>query len=149
MQDAIDKRDERDRIAHSIVKRWNVHYMSEEEILAARRKQQDEQRAQEILDRLARVAAEEEEKKQREIDAAVRRQIEEERARLQKKEVAEMISDDKLSAILGEKSPERKETPQAAEVSQEVETPQAAEKQTDSGEQVSEVIETAGETVQE
>lgn len=149
MQDAIDKRDERDRIAHSIVKRWNVHYMSEEEILAARRKQQDEQRAQEILDRLARVAAEEEEKKQREIDAAVRRQIEEERARLQKKEVAEMISDDKLSAILGEKSPERKETPQAAEVSQEVETPQAAEKQIDSGEQVSEVIEAAGETVQE
>ena len=149
MQDAIDKRDERDRIAHSIVKRWNVHYMSEEEILAARRKQQDEQRAQEILDRLARVAAEEEEKKQREIDAAVRRQIEEERARLQKKEVAEMISEDKLSAILGEKSPERKETPQAAEVSQEVETPQAAEKQTDSGEQVSEVIEAAGETVQE
>lgn len=149
MQDAIDKRDERDRIAHSIVKRWNVHYMSEEEILAARRKQQDEQRAQEILDRLARVAAEEEEKKQREIDAAVRRQIEEERARLQKKEVAEMISDDKLSAILGEKSPERKETPQAAEVSQEVETPQAAEKQTDSGEQVSEDIEAAGETVQE
>ena len=37
MQDAIDKRNERERIAHSIVKRWNVHYMSEEEILAARR----------------------------------------------------------------------------------------------------------------
>ena len=105
--------------------------------------------AQEILDRLARVAAEEEEKKQREIDAAVRRQIEEERARLQKKEVAEMISDDKLSAILGEKSPERKETPQAAEVSQEVETPQVVEKQTDSGEQVSEVIEATVETEQE
>ena len=50
MQDAIDKRNERERIAHSIVKRWNVHYMSEEEILAARRKQQDEQQAQEILD---------------------------------------------------------------------------------------------------
>lgn len=149
MQDAIDKRDERDRIAHSIVKRWNVHYMSEEEILAARRKQQDEQRAQEILDRLARVAAEEEEKKQREIDAAVRRQIEEERARLQKKEVAEMISDDKLSAILGEKSPERKETPQVAEVPQEVETPQVVEKQTDSGEQESEVIEATVETEQE
>ena len=46
MQDAIDKRNERDRIAHSIVKRWNVHYMSEEEILAARKKQQDEQQAQ-------------------------------------------------------------------------------------------------------
>ena len=40
MQDAIDKRNERERIAHSIVKRWNVHYMSEEEILAARKKQQ-------------------------------------------------------------------------------------------------------------
>ena len=78
MQDAIDKRNERERIAHSIVKRWNVHYMSEEEILAARKKQQDEQQAQEILDRLARVAAEEEEKKQREIDAAVRQKIEEE-----------------------------------------------------------------------
>lgn len=104
MQDAIDKRNERDRIAHSIVKRWNVHYMSEEEILAARKKQQDEQRAQEILDRLAREAAEEEEKKQREIDAAVRRQIEEERAHLHKEEADEAISDDKLSAILGEKS---------------------------------------------
>jgi hypothetical protein len=149
MQDAIDKRNERDRIAHSIVKRWNVHYMSEEEILAARRKQQDEQRAQEILDRLARVAAEEEEKKQREIDAAVRQQIEEERARLQKEEADETISDDKLSAILGEKSPERKETPQAAEVSQEVETPQVVEKQTDSGEQVPEVIEATVETEQE
>ena len=148
MQDAIDKRNERDRIAHSIVKRWNVHYMSEEEILAARKKQQDEQQAQEILDRLARVAAEEEEKKQREIDAAVRQKIEEERARLQK-EADETISDDKLSAILGEKSPERKETPQAAEVSQEVETPQVVEKQTDSGEQVSEVIEATAETEQE
>ena len=105
--------------------------------------------AQEILDRLARVAAEEEEKKQREIDAAVRQQIKEERARLQKKEAAEMISDDKLSAILGEKSPERKETPQAAEVSQEVETPQVVEKQTDSGEQVPEVIEATVETEQE
>ena len=51
MQDAIDKRNERERIAHSIVKRWNVHYMSEEEILAARKKQQDEQQAQEILDK--------------------------------------------------------------------------------------------------
>ena len=50
MQDAIDKRNERERIAHSIVKRWNVHYMSAEEILAARKKQQDEQQAQEILD---------------------------------------------------------------------------------------------------
>ena len=89
MQDAIDKRNERERIAHSIVKRWNVHYMSEEEILAARKKQQDEQQAQEILDRLARVAAEEEEKKQREIDAAVRQKIEEERARLQKEEADE------------------------------------------------------------
>lgn len=145
MQDAIDKRNERERIAHSIVKRWNVHYMSEEEILAARKKQQ----AQEILDRLARVAAEEEEKKQREIDAAVRQKIEEERARLQKEEADETISDDKLSAILGEKSPERKETPQAAEVSQEVETPQVVEKQTDSGEQVSEVMEATVETEQE
>ena len=59
------------------------------------------------------------------------------------------ISDDKLSAILGEKSPERKETPQAAEVSQEVETPQVVEKQTDSGEQVPEVIEATVETEQE
>ena len=73
MQDAIDKRNERERIAHSIVKRWNVHYMSEEEILAARKKQQDEQQAQEILDRLARGAAEEEEKKQREITFTERR----------------------------------------------------------------------------
>ncbi len=88
-------------------------------------------------------------KKQREIDAAVRQKIEEERARLQKEEADETISDDKLSAILGEKSPERKETPQAAEVSQEVETPQVVEKQTDSGEQVSEVIEATVETEQE
>ena len=88
-------------------------------------------------------------KKQREIDAAVRQQIEEERARLQKEEADETISDDKLSAILREKSPERKETPQAAEVSQEVETPQVVEKQTDSGEQVSEVIEATVETEQE
>ena len=52
MQDAIDKRNERDRIAHSIVKRWNVHYMSEEEILAARKKQHDYQLAQEFVDSL-------------------------------------------------------------------------------------------------
>lgn len=116
MQDAIDKRNERERIAHSIVKRWNVHYMSEEEIQAARKKQQDEQRAQEILDRLAREAAEEEEKKQREIDAAVRRQIEEERVRLHKEEAGETISDDKLAAILGEKNSEIKEAPQDTEI---------------------------------
>ena len=63
MQDAIDKRNERERIAHSIVKRWNVHYMSEEEILAARKKRQDEQQAQEILDRLARVRLQRKKKK--------------------------------------------------------------------------------------
>ena len=128
MQDAIDKRNERERIAHSIVKRWNVHYMSEEEILAARKKQQDEQQAQEILDKATNDAN---------------------NIRIQKEEADETISDDKLSAILGEKSPERKETPQAAEVSQEVETPQVVEKQTDSGEQVSEVIEATVETEQE
>ena len=69
--------------------------------------------------------------------------------RKNKEEADETISDDKLSAILGEKSPERKETPQAAEVLQEVETPQVVEKQTDSGEQVSEVIEATAETEQE
>lgn len=49
MQDAIDKRNERDRIAHSIVKRWNVHYMSEEEILAARKKQRMNSRHRRFL----------------------------------------------------------------------------------------------------
>lgn len=76
MKDAIDKRNEREKIARSIVKGWNVIYVSQEEL--ERKRQEEEQtqqmaeerkKADEILKRLEREAQEDEEKKAEELRA--------------------------------------------------------------------------------
>lgn len=67
MKDAIDKRNERERIARSIVKRRNIVYISKEEL---ERRQQEEARQQqmqkekEIAEELVRRLKEEENRKQ-------------------------------------------------------------------------------------
>ena len=100
MKDLIAERDKKEKMKHSIVKWWNVHYMTPEELSAeqAREAAPDmsqttdsfahEQVAaentadavetgewtatQEIIDRLNREAAEDEARKQREIEQARR-----------------------------------------------------------------------------
>ena len=76
MKDAIDKRNERERIAKSIVKGWNVIYITKEEL--ERQRQEEEQmqqteeerrKADEILKRLQQEAREDEEKKAEELQA--------------------------------------------------------------------------------
>ncbi len=74
MKDAIDKRNEREKIAKSIVKRWNVIYISKEELEQKRREEEhmqqmeeERQKADEILKRLEREAREDEEKKAEEL----------------------------------------------------------------------------------
>lgn len=76
MKDAIDKRNERERIAKSIVKRWNVIYVTKEELERKRQEeermeQQEEERkkADEILKRLQQEAEEDERKKAEELQA--------------------------------------------------------------------------------
>lgn len=76
MKDAIDKRNEREKIARSIVKRWNVIYVTKEELERRRQeeermKQQEEERrkADEILKRLQQEAEEDERKKAEELQA--------------------------------------------------------------------------------
>lgn len=76
MKDAIDKRNERERIAKSIVKRWNVIYVTKEELEKKRQEeermeQQEEERrkADEILKRLQQEAEEDEKRKAEELQA--------------------------------------------------------------------------------
>ncbi len=74
MKDAIDRRNEKEKIQQSIVKRHNVNYITKEELERAeqeeiRRQQLEEERgkADEVLRRLEREAQEDENKKKTEI----------------------------------------------------------------------------------
>lgn len=76
MKDAIDKRNEKEKIARSIVKRWNVVYITQEELEKRRqeeermeRMEEERKKADEILKRLEREALEDEQKKAEEIQA--------------------------------------------------------------------------------
>lgn len=71
--DAIDKRNVREKIARSIIKRNNVHYVTQEE-LDQQKAKEEEQRAKEIYERLQAEAAADEAKKQQEIEEALRMQ---------------------------------------------------------------------------
>lgn len=98
MEDMIDKRNQRERIARSIIKRRNVIYSPEyyagpvqeeqPEEAAPAPESEDMAKAQEIIERLEREAREEEEAKQAEIRKAVEE--------VQEQELA-------ISRILGEK----------------------------------------------
>lgn len=56
MEDMIDKRDKRDRIARSVIKSWNVHYITEAE-LQAKQAQEEERLRQEEAERVGNVLA--------------------------------------------------------------------------------------------
>ena len=77
MKDLIAERDRKEKMKHSIVKWWNVHYMTPEELSEEQAKEvssagaqasEDDDAAQEIIDRLNREAAEDEARKQKEIE---------------------------------------------------------------------------------
>lgn len=72
--DLIAKRDKKLRMDRSIVKGWNVHYQTQEEIEAEeeekRLKEEQERQAQEIYQRLSEEAEMDEEKLREEIEAA-------------------------------------------------------------------------------
>ena len=79
MKDLIAERDKKEKMKHSIVKWWNVHYMTPEELTEQQEKEapsaaphasEDHEAAQEILDRLNREAAADEARKQQEIEKA-------------------------------------------------------------------------------
>lgn len=74
MQDSIDKRNEKEKIASSVIKRWNVHYQTKEELQKLEEQKENDRmkEAQEILDRLQAEAAADEEKKRKEIEDAMR-----------------------------------------------------------------------------
>lgn len=56
MEDMIDKRDKRNRIARSVIKSWNVHYITEAE-LQAKQAQEEERLRQEEAERVGNVLA--------------------------------------------------------------------------------------------
>ena len=79
MKDLIAERDKKEKMKHSIVKWWNVHYMTPEELTEQQEKEspsaaphasEEHEAAQEILDRLSREAAADEARKQQEIEQA-------------------------------------------------------------------------------
>lgn len=73
MKDLIDERDEREKIQRSIIKRWNVHYVTKEELEAEKAKDDSLKQAEEILARLRAEQLEDEARKQAEIEAAKKR----------------------------------------------------------------------------
>lgn len=70
MKDLIDERDEKEKIQRSIIKRWNVHYVTQEELEEEKAKNDSLKQAEEILARLRAEELEDEAKKQAEIEAA-------------------------------------------------------------------------------
>ena len=101
MKDLIEERNKKEKIQHSIVKWWNVHYMTPEELAEAQKQEaeadtsdssqrssdrnrkkvevekqlSEEEEAEEIIERLQREAEEDEARKQEEIEM-VRREVE-------------------------------------------------------------------------
>lgn len=76
MKDAIDKRNEKERIAKSIVKGWNVIYITKEELEKKRQEEErmqqaeeEREKADEILKRLEEEAQNDKKKKADEIEA--------------------------------------------------------------------------------
>ena len=83
MKDLIAERDKKEKMQHSIIKWWNVHYMTPEELTEEQVKEAAPEMpaadlqaadtldaAQDIIDRLNREAAEDEARKQLEIEQA-------------------------------------------------------------------------------
>ena len=79
MKDLIAERDKKEKMKHSIVKWWNVHYMTPEELSEKQAKEEspvvpqttdDQDAAQAIIERLNREAEEGEERKRKEIEQA-------------------------------------------------------------------------------
>ena len=81
MKDLIAERDKKEKMQHSIIKWWNVHYMTPEELTEEQVKEAAPEMsaadlqaadtldaAQDIIDRLNREAAEDEARKQQEIE---------------------------------------------------------------------------------
>ncbi len=81
MKDKIDERNFKEKVARSIIKRYNVHYISQEE-LDRQRVQEEREKAQEIVKKLQAEKAAKESEKLREIERmrleVERRQREEE-----------------------------------------------------------------------
>lgn len=69
MKDLIEERDRKEKIQRSIIKRWNVHYMTKEELES---KQGSLDEAAAIFARLQAEEREDEARKQAEIEAAKR-----------------------------------------------------------------------------
>ncbi len=78
MKDLIEERDKKEKMKHSIVKWWNVHYMTPDELGEDQSEEESAEpeedpainSAQEILDRLNREAEENEARKREEIEEA-------------------------------------------------------------------------------
>lgn len=94
MEDLIDKRNRKQKLAQSVVKRWNVHYLTEEEIRAQQSVTQPQPQGQsqpqpqgqshgedvlasEILERLRAEAEADEAKKKAELERLIEQQKDE------------------------------------------------------------------------
>ena len=74
--DYIDKRNQREKIAKSIIKRWNVRYTVPQPLPEAKSPEDQvaEDKAMEILDRLAKEHQADEDMKRHEIEELLRQQ---------------------------------------------------------------------------
>ena len=97
--DYIDKRNQREKIAKSIIKRWNVVYTAPQPIQSGKTPEEleAEGKAMDILDRLAREHQADEDKKRQEIENLIaeqeQHQVEIERILHEKQDMLEQTID--------------------------------------------------------
>jgi len=92
MRDLIDERNYRERVSNSIIKSYNVHYMSEEE--------QAEEAARKLIEQMKR---EEEEKRRRTIEQAVEIRSRKEYTHQQDNLDDNPLTKEQIEKILGER----------------------------------------------
>ena len=87
MRDKIDERNFREKIAKSIIKSYNVHYISQED-MEQKRREEEQQKVREIVKMLNAEKAAKEEAQIREIER-LRQEVEEKQKELEERDAKE------------------------------------------------------------
>lgn len=113
--DRIDERNFREKIKKSIIKSWNIHYMTKEDLERKQQEEEDLKKAQEIMDRLNNEAAQDEAVKQKEIEEllhqqelekAYNRKTKSYSGEYGKQKIADEVAKEQVDKILAEKDEE-------------------------------------------
>ncbi len=109
MKDKIDERNFKEKVARSVIKRYNVNYISQEE-LDRQRAEEEREKAREIMQKLKAEEAAKESEKLREIERmrleVEKRQREEEALAQPKEDFAAGVTEGQVEQLLSDKEGE-------------------------------------------